>query len=89
MRTIAGWHIEMEFLEDECHTRSAARLTLGDGTVFSAQGHAKRHPSDPEQRLVGEEIAAARALTDLAHRLLEKAGGEITQVTHEDAHLMR
>lgn len=87
MRRIAGWQIEMEFLEDGSDTRAAAVLRLGDGSELRARGQAKRHPSDPEQQLVGEEIAAARALNDLARQLLEKASTEITKTTHHEAHL--
>ncbi|WP_419999539.1 DUF1876 domain-containing protein [Streptomyces boninensis] len=87
MRNIAGWDIEMDFLEDDVHTRSTALLRLSDGTELEAHGEAKRHPSDPGQRLVGEEIAAARALNDLARQLLDKAAREIQKVTHQAAQL--
>ncbi|NGN67979.1 DUF1876 domain-containing protein [Streptomyces sp. A7024] len=83
MRNIAGWHIEMDFLEDDYDTRATALLRLSDGTELTAHGGAKRHPSDPGQRLVGEEIAAARALTELARQLLEKASAEIQRATHQ------
>jgi hypothetical protein len=36
---------------------------------------------------IGEEIAAARALSDLAHRLLSYAAGQIEDITHERARL--
>lgn len=87
MATITGWHIGMEFVEDDSHTESAAVLRLRDGTELRAGGRANRHPHDPQQQLVGEEIAAARALNDLARQLLEKANSEIERVTHEDAHV--
>jgi hypothetical protein len=38
----------------------------------------------PQPR-IGEEIAAARALSDLTHQLLDKAAGEISEVTHRPA----
>ncbi|MEV6110344.1 DUF1876 domain-containing protein [Streptomyces sp. NPDC051940] len=87
MHTIAGWHIDMEFLEDDSHTKSAALLRLSDGAELRSHGQSKRHPSDPEQQLVGEEIAAARALNDLARQLLDKASGEISTSTHRESHL--
>jgi hypothetical protein len=82
-----GWHIEVEFTEDESHTTAASLVRLPDGTEMRARGHAKRNPADPLQPRVGEEIAAARALSDLVHQLLEKAAGEIEQETHKPAHL--
>ena len=47
--------------------------------------HAKRNPADEPQPRIGEEIAAARALADLTHQLLDKAAGEISAVTHRSA----
>ncbi|WP_406094247.1 DUF1876 domain-containing protein [Kitasatospora purpeofusca] len=80
MQTLVGWHIEMEFREEGPRTAAAALLRLGDGSELRAHGFTSRHPSDPEQLKVGEEIAAARALNDLASQLLTKAHGEIQQV---------
>ena len=48
---------------------------------------ALRNPADPAQPQIGEEIAAARALSDLVHQLLDKAAAEIEDVTHKPAHL--
>jgi len=39
---------------------------------------------EPQPR-IGEEIASARALSDLTHQLLDKAAGEISEVTHRPA----
>jgi hypothetical protein len=81
MHTLVGWHVEMEFQEEGDRTRAAAMVRLGDGTEYRAQGNAHRHPSDPEQLRVGEEIAGARALMDLASQLLQKAHTEIDEVS--------
>ncbi|WP_455352304.1 DUF1876 domain-containing protein [Streptomyces sp. SYSU K217416] len=80
MKTLVGWHIEMEFREEGEKTKAAAMVRLGDGTEFRAHGTASRHPSDPEQLRVGEEIAGARALMDLSSQLLKKAHAEIDEV---------
>ena len=66
-----GWHIEVEFQEDDTRTEAAARL-LRDGVELRARGTARRNPDDPAQPQIGEEIAAARALSDLVHQLLDK-----------------
>lgn len=87
METVVGWHVEMEFREIDAKTEAAALLRLRDGTELRAHGRANKHPDDPEQPRVGEEIAAARALNDLARQLLAKAGVEIEEVTHLRAHL--
>lgn len=84
---MATWRIELTFDEDDIRTDATARLQLPDGAELQAQGHARRNPADPARPKIGEEIASARALSDLVHQLLEKAAGEIEEVTHEPAHL--
>ncbi|MDX3073348.1 DUF1876 domain-containing protein [Streptomyces sp. NPDC088354] len=86
MQTLVGWHIEMDFREEGSRTKAAALLRLPDGTEVRSHGHANRHPADPSQDRVGEELAAARALNDLARQLLGKAAHEIEEVTHISAH---
>ncbi|KUJ65954.1 hypothetical protein ACZ90_41610 [Streptomyces albus subsp. albus] len=89
MEQIVGCDIEMEFHEVNAKTAADVRLRLHDGTQVKAHGTANRHPDDPAQQRVGEEIAAARALNDLSRQLLDKAGGDIEEVTHLRAHLTR
>lgn len=86
MKTLVGWHIEMEFREEGARTSAAALLRLGDGNELRAHGYSSRHPSDPEQLRVGEEIAGARALNELASQLLTKAHGEIQEVSPVPTH---
>ncbi|MGP3981602.1 DUF1876 domain-containing protein [Streptomyces sp. KR80] len=87
METVVGWHLDLEFREIDTKTEAAVLLRLQDGTELRAHGRANKHPDDPSQPRVGEEIAAARALNDLARQLLAKAGVEIEEVTHLKAHL--
>ncbi|GAA2061143.1 DUF1876 domain-containing protein [Streptomyces albiaxialis] len=77
METVVGWHVEMEFEEDSQRTRAVALVRLPDGSEVRTHGFAKRHPVDPNQPRVGEEVAAARALNEMAMRLLTKAHDEI------------
>ncbi|MGW1839161.1 DUF1876 domain-containing protein [Streptomyces sp. BBFR2] len=81
VNTVVGWHIEMEFQEDTHRTRAAALVRLPDGKEIRAHGYASRHPADSNQPRVGEEVAAARALNELAMRLLTKAHDEIDQAS--------
>jgi hypothetical protein len=37
---------------------------------------------------IGDEIAVARALSDLGHRLLDAAAGDLEQVNRAPAHLV-
>ena len=77
-----GWHIEVEFEEDHTHTKAALLLRLPDDSELRARGHAKRSSADKPQPRIGEEIAAARALTDLISQLLEKAAHEISEASN-------
>jgi hypothetical protein len=86
MHTAVGWHVELEFLEDDQHTKAVAMVRLPDGTAVRAHGRASRHESDVNQPRVGEEIAGARALNELAMRLLDKAHGEIDQASGRVSH---
>ncbi|WP_055532893.1 DUF1876 domain-containing protein [Streptomyces graminilatus] len=84
--TAVGWHVELEFEEDEQRTRAAALVRLSDGSEVRANGYASRHRSDENQPRVGEEIAGARALNELAMRLLTKAHDEIDQASGRTSH---
>ncbi|HET6755144.1 MAG TPA: DUF1876 domain-containing protein [Jiangellaceae bacterium] len=83
----AGWNVEIQFEEDESLTSAASLLQLPEGPALQGRGQARRNPADPAQPQIGEEIAAARALSDLVHQLLDKAAAEIEDVTHKPAHL--
>ncbi|WP_093777120.1 DUF1876 domain-containing protein [Streptomyces sp. yr375] len=86
VRTAVGWHVELEFEEDDRHTRAVALVRLPDGTEVRAHGHASRHNVDANQPRVGEEIAAARALNEIAMNLLTKAHGEIDDASGRTSH---
>ncbi len=81
------WTIDVTFDEDDTRTDATARLRLPDGKEVSTHGHARRNPADPVRPKIGEEIAAARALSGMVHQLLDKAAGEIEEITDEPAHL--
>jgi len=72
------WNVTIVFTEDEDKTRADARLTGGYEEV-RGWGRARRNPADPDMPAVGEEIAAARALHDLGHHLIEQAAHSIEQ----------
>ncbi|MEU1402142.1 DUF1876 domain-containing protein [Streptomyces sp. NPDC005728] len=86
MHTTVGWHVELEFQEDDQHTRAVALVRLPDGTEVRAHGHASRHRVDANQPRVGEEIAGARALNELAMQLLTKAHVEIDAESGRTSH---
>jgi hypothetical protein len=81
------WEMSLVFREDADVTDATVTLQLADGTELRAQGRAKRSPDDPARPRIGEEIAAARALADLVHQLMNRAANEIEDITHEPARL--
>ena len=68
--------VNVSFTEDADRTRADAILELGS-QKFHGFGQAKRAPEDPSVPVIGEELAAARALSDLSHQLLEAAADRI------------
>ncbi len=70
------WTIEIVFTEDDDRTRADARLRAG-GREYAGWGRARRSPTDPDVPAIGEELAASRALADLAHRLLHEAADAV------------
>ena len=86
MTTVDRWPVEISLQEEDGKTLAKARLTK-DGAGVTGHGLARRNPEDRDVMQIGEEIAAARALSDLAHQLLNDAAGQIESMTHERAHL--
>jgi hypothetical protein len=71
-----AWSIEVLLEETEDETQATAFLD-SRGERVTGWGRARRNPTDPAVPQIGEELATARALADLAHKLLEAAIAEI------------
>jgi hypothetical protein len=74
------WHVSIAFSEDGNQTRADAILELASAR-YHGFGHAKRAPEDPSVPVVGQDLAAARALSDVAHQLLHAAAERIEAFT--------
>jgi Domain of unknown function (DUF1876) len=70
------WQVSVSFTEDDERTRADAILELADQR-FHGWGQAKRSPGDPNVPVVGQDLAAARALSDLGHQLVSAAATRI------------
>jgi hypothetical protein len=68
--------VDLALTEDPDHTEAVARVHIG-GREFSAWGRARRNPSDPTMPAVGEELAVARALSDMSHQLVAAAADSL------------
>jgi hypothetical protein len=81
------WNVEVIIDEDDGRTRATARLHTADDTRLSGTGTARLNPGDRNVPEVGDELAASRALSDLAHNLLECAAGDIEELTRKPVRL--
>lgn len=89
MAAVKSWTVDIDVREhdDERLTRAQAQLRSPGHPQLLGIGVARRNPDDPEVPEIGDEIAAARALNDLAGKLRQTASADLEQVTHEPAHL--
>ncbi|GAA4790916.1 DUF1876 domain-containing protein [Actinomycetospora chlora] len=81
------WTASIHIDEQDERTHAVARLHTRDATALEGHGTARRHPADRDVPEIGAELAVARALADLQHRLLDAAIGDIEQATGQAAHL--
>src|SRR5437016_5321437 len=80
------WDLEIAIGENPDETEAQALLQVGDMELVGT-GRARRNPRDPARPRVGEELAVARALADLSHRLLDNAATEIEAFEGREVHL--
>jgi hypothetical protein len=73
-----NWSVQIAFTEEGDRTRADAILELASQR-FHGFGQAKRAPEDPSVPVIGQDLAAARALSDLSHQLLNAAAERIEQ----------
>jgi len=71
--TLKTWTVEIRIQEIDRQTDAEARLVVDDKQGVQGHGTARCNPADSNVPEVGDELAAARALSDLSHRLLDTA----------------
>jgi hypothetical protein len=77
------WSVEIFLDEVEGETHAEARLSTRETEGLRGRGRARCNPADWDVPEIGAELAAARALSDLSHRLLDAAAADIEAVTHQ------
>jgi hypothetical protein len=82
-----SWNVQIDIGEHDGKTRAIAHLRTGDQTSLTGTGTARLNPADPDVPEIGDELAAARALSQLAHALLEAAADDISGVLHKPVDL--
>ncbi|MCP9960021.1 MULTISPECIES: DUF1876 domain-containing protein [Streptomyces] len=70
------WRIAMDLVEDGDTTEARAVLDTGRSTI-TGRGSARRNPEDEDVPLIGDELAASRAMSDLARQLMRLAYRDI------------
>ena len=88
MDTVKTWTVRIEIGEHEGRTRAVARLHTSDTESTVGVGFARLNPTDRDVPEIGDEIAVARALSDLGHRLLDAASKDLEQVNRSPAQLV-
>ena len=83
MEHATTWHVEIYLSEDGDRTRAEAVLRTSAGTELHHKGIAMRNPKDTDVPEIGEELAAARVLSGLAHDLFEATVSDIEQNIHQ------
>jgi hypothetical protein len=77
------WTVRIHITEDGDDTRAEAVLSAQDTdtSTVTGRGVAHRNPIDRPIPEIGDELAASRALEDLAIRLHDMASDDIVQLT--------
>jgi hypothetical protein len=86
MHATKRWNVAIEIDEHDGRTRATARLDAG-ATELIGVGLARLSPEDKDVPQIGDELAVARSLSELAHQLLEATAMDIEQITHQPAHV--
>ena len=73
-----NWQVSVAFPVAGDPPRADAIRALA-GARFHGYGQAKRAPRDPNKPVIGQDLAAARALSDLSHQLLHAAATRIEE----------
>jgi hypothetical protein len=83
------WSITVDIDEQDDTTLAHVSIRSPAGHDVTGVGQAQRNPLDPSVPEIGDELAVARALRNLAERLMHTTENDIKGVTGEPAHLHR
>ncbi|MCW0212122.1 MAG: DUF1876 domain-containing protein [Pseudonocardia sp.] len=89
MNEVKHWTVSVDIDEHDGRTRALARLQTRDTRSLTGVGCARLHPADHDVPEIGDELAVARALGDLAHSLLGAAADDLEAASHPGRPLAR
>ena len=71
MHEAKQWTVSLDIDEHDGRTRAVARLHTRDSDSLVGVGLARLNPADADIPEIGDELAVARALAELHHKLLD------------------
>jgi hypothetical protein len=83
--TTKTWTVQVTLDEQGNDTLADATLSVENKLEIRGRGMSRRNPRDESEPKIGDELATARALSDLAHQLLAAAASDIESKTHVPA----
>ncbi len=83
MAKVKRWTVDIYVDEHDDWTYAEARLHTNDKTHITGYGRSQLNPADTNVPEIGDELAAARALNDLGHRLLLVSAMDVQAVNDE------
>jgi hypothetical protein len=86
MDAVKTWTVQVDIDEHEDRTRAVARLRIGGDQSLAGTGLARLNPADRNVPQIGDELAVARALSELSHLLLDTAARDIEQTSGVPTH---
>jgi hypothetical protein len=83
--TTKTWTVQVTLDENGDDTVADAAISVENKMELRGHGMSRRNPRDESEPRIGDELAVARALSDLAHQLLAAAASDIEAKTHVPA----
>jgi hypothetical protein len=80
------WHAKVFLFEQDGQTRADAVLDTGENKLHG-YGAARCHPGENDVPEIGDELAVARALTDLGRKLIGATADDLDGVGQRPVHL--
>lgn len=85
MNEAKRWTVIIDIDEHDGRTRAVARLHTRDSDRLVGVGLARLNPADRDVPEIGDELASARALSELSHSLLSAAAEDVEQHADQPA----
>ena len=79
MAKTTEWPVRLVLTEEDGTTRARAELDTGTRTL-TGHGRARCNPADPDVPVIGDELAAGRAMKVLAGQLIKLADRDLAGV---------